>query len=631
MNIKRSLSILAALAALLLLSACSISLAQDVTPPPDYVPPSAVPQTAVPAALALPMVPPDPASGAPIYAEKCLPCHGASGKGDGPQANNLSSPPPSIGAVENIRAARPVDWFQMVTQGNLQNLMPGFSGSLNDRQRWDVVAYVFSLGMDEAQLAQGEEIFSAQCAECHGASGEGSGQTPDWTDPARLAQRSEAELRDVFTGGVEGHPSFADSLEENQQWALTSYIRSLSFAGASAAGSTAQTTPAPESTGAVPEVTSEAQTTAVAQDAVNISGRVVNASGGTLPAGLTVTLLGYDQMQPALELTAQPAEDGNFLFEKVEINPERVFVATVDMNGYVYNSDMLLASDILAGTEARVNIHVYDSTTDTSSLSAERMHVFFDFPTEGTVQVAELFILSNSSNLMVTAADSGQGVVEFTLPEGATNLTFQEGALGERYIQTEKGFADTASIPPGSGTLQVLFAYDLPYDGKLDVALTPPLPVTAAVIIGPSSGVRLSSDQLADAGVKDMQGVSVHLYTAQGLSGGAPLNVRLAGRPGATGMLDSGTATGLIVGGISLAVSIGLMGYYLYSKRKELVGQEVDEEEEDGPETVDGLVDAIVALDDLYQSGQLPKEAYDERRAELKEKLRIAKEAGGNA
>jgi hypothetical protein len=301
------------------------------------------------------------------------------------------------------------------------------------------------------------------------------------------------------------------------------------------------------------------------------------------------------------------------------------------MNGYVYNSDMLLASDILGGAEARVNIHVYDSTTDTSSLSAERMHVFFDFPTEGTVQVAELFILSNSSNLMVTAADSGQGVVEFTLPEGATNLTFQEGALGERYLQTDRGFADTASIPPGSGTLQVLFAYDLPYDGKLDVALTPPLPVTAAVIIGPSSGVRLSSDQLADAGVKDMQGVSVHLYTAQGLSGGAPLNVRLAGRPGDTGMLDSGTATGLIVGGVSLAVSIGLMGYYLYSKRKELVGQEADEEEEDGPETVDDLVDAIVALDDLYQSGQLPKEAYEERRAELKEKLRIAKEAGGNA
>lgn len=626
MKMNRSLTLLAASAALLLLSACSVSLAQDVTPPPDYVPPSAVPQTAVPVAAALPMVPPDPDAGAPIYAEKCLPCHGSSGKGDGPQANNLSSPPPSIGAVENIRAARPVDWFQMVTVGNLQNLMPGFSGSLNDRQRWDVVAYVYSFGMDETTLTQGGEVFTEQCAACHGANGEGNGQTPDWSDPAQLAQQSEAELRQAFTGGLSDHPSFADSLEEDQQWAVTSYLRSLSFAGSAAAGQTAQETPQAEGTPA--ESTPEAETTAAAAlSAVNISGRVVNASGGTLPAGLTVTLLGYDQMQPALELTIEPAEDGNFVFENVELNPERVFVATVDMNGYVYNSDMLLATDILAGEEARVNIHVYDSTTDASGLSIDRMHVFFDVPTTGTMQVGTLYILSNSSSQMVTAGEGGQGVVSFVLPEGATNLTFQDGALGERYIQTENGFADTASIPPGSGTHQVLFAYDLPYDGKIDVSLTPPLPVTAAVIIGPGTGVRLASDQLADAGVKDMQGVSVHLYTAQALPAGTPLKIRLSGNPGDANSLDSSTTTGLIIGGVSLAVSVALMGYYLFSKRKALIGAEEEAEEEDRPESAEDLVDAIVALDDLYQSGALPKEAYDERRAELKEKLRIAKES----
>jgi hypothetical protein len=39
-------------------------------------------------------------------------------------------------------------------------------------------------------------------------------------------------------------------------------------------------------------------------------------------------------------------------------------------------------------------------------------------------------------------------------------------------------------------------------------------------------------------------------------------------------------------------------------------------------EDVDTLMDAIIALDDQYRAGNLPEEAYLERRAVLKDKLR---------
>jgi hypothetical protein len=39
-------------------------------------------------------------------------------------------------------------------------------------------------------------------------------------------------------------------------------------------------------------------------------------------------------------------------------------------------------------------------------------------------------------------------------------------------------------------------------------------------------------------------------------------------------------------------------------------------------ESAESLMDAIIALDDLYRSGQLPEEAYQQRRAELKAKLK---------
>jgi hypothetical protein len=40
------------------------------------------------------------------------------------------------------------------------------------------------------------------------------------------------------------------------------------------------------------------------------------------------------------------------------------------------------------------------------------------------------------------------------------------------------------------------------------------------------------------------------------------------------------------------------------------------------PEDEETLMDAIIALDDQYRAGNLPEEAYLERRADLKEKLR---------
>ena len=56
------------------------------------------------------------------------PATGPTGMGDGPQSGNLPAPPPAIGSVEVAGAARPSDWFDVVTEGRLEKLMPGFTG-----------------------------------------------------------------------------------------------------------------------------------------------------------------------------------------------------------------------------------------------------------------------------------------------------------------------------------------------------------------------------------------------------------------------------------------------------------------------------------------------------------------------
>jgi len=61
----------------LILTACNMTLAEDITPPPNYVPP-----TPVPTLVLYPLQAPNLAKGETIYIEKCAPCHGDSGLGD---------------------------------------------------------------------------------------------------------------------------------------------------------------------------------------------------------------------------------------------------------------------------------------------------------------------------------------------------------------------------------------------------------------------------------------------------------------------------------------------------------------------------------------------------------------------
>ncbi len=159
-----------------LLSGCSISLAEDITPPPNYKEP-AVEEESQPTAAStvFPLVAPDPLQGALIYTEKCLPCHGETGMGDGPMAGNLSNPPSPLGNAELARQARPADWYIIVTEGNLEKFMPGFA-SLSDRERWDVVAYAQTLSTTPEEVSTGKTLYEAECAACHGITGAGDGE-----------------------------------------------------------------------------------------------------------------------------------------------------------------------------------------------------------------------------------------------------------------------------------------------------------------------------------------------------------------------------------------------------------------------------------------------------------------------
>ncbi len=634
--LKRSSALILLVLTVFILSGCAVSLASDVTPPPDAESYTAQDTPVVPESV-FPIVPPDPQAGEVIFNEKCAPCHGSLGQGDGPQSESLPVKVPALADPGLAAAARPVDWYYVVTNGNLERYMPGFT-SLDDRQRWDVVSYALSLSLSSSAATNGKEVYTASCETCHGVQGTGGVSAPDWQrESGRLAQLSLDEIVAITGNGTGDMPGYGSSLSAEELNAVAQYVRLLSF-GVRDETSAANLAPT------VTEAEVEAQVTAIPTGGaeplpqpnlpdqevtptempestlpaeLTITGKLMASEGVEIPADLTVTLAGFDSMDQAYQADTKVQPDGSFEFEKVEFVPGRTFIAAVDYQGLTFSSDVYHSTDVQPEAVIELTIPFYGTTTDASALRADRLHLFFDFTRAGVVQVVELFILNNTGDKAIVSAD-GQGTIVFDLPEGATNLQFQDSVLGERYIQTDKGFADSASIQPGEGA-QVLFAYDLPYNRKADVNIPIPMAVDAAVVMMPEGAVKLTSDQLQSTGSRQVQGINLEMFTASGLQAGSTLEMKLSGRVSSSVNVEAGSSTGLIIGGSVLGLVLVGAGYWMWRQRKQFAAE--DEIEEEAEEDLDTIMDAIIALDDSFQSGSLSEEAYQKRRAELKEKL----------
>lgn len=212
---------------------------------------------------------------------------------------------------------------------------------------------------------------------------------------------------------------------------------------------------------------------------------------------------------------------------------------------------------------------------------------------------------------------AGEPVLRFELPEQASNLSVQE-SLRLRYLQLEDGFG-IGSVRPANEPYEVTFAYEMPYEkGKLDLALPLPVDTMAAIIIAPESGVKVRGSQLQSSGSRDFQGVSYSTYTTDNLTAGEILQFTLSGHPKSQPNLvstwEGKDSSSLIVGLGAFGVVLIVVGVYLWRQNrlhepewaKEGIHWDEDGYAGGSPEE---LMDAIIALDDLYQEGDIPERA----------------------
>ena len=617
----------------ILLTACNLTLAEDVTPPPDYVPPTPMPTMGP----LYPIQAPSVEDGAAIYTEKCLPCHGTAGLGDGPQGIQLGVTVSAYGLPEIARPASPAQYYTTVTRGNIERFMPPFA-SLDDQQRWDVVAYVLTLHTKPEQIAKGKQLFEANCANC---------STDFFKNQEKMSALSAVDLARLIRAGNDQVPAFGAKLSDDDLWAITDYLRTLSFNTASLAQET--TAPVTETSVAANAGTPSAEGTPVGTEQAaagsdttpvvkagsgTITGSIENKTGAALPANLAITLHGYDHS--TADPTTGPKEvfsqastvnaDGTYTFTNIEIPESRIFLVEVNYGGVTLQSSY----GVVEPGKTTVSIPalvLYQLTDDSSALAIDELHMFIQVSGDANYQVLALYNFHNSSQKMITVDMTNVQEIPFLkFVTGAEQLGYQGVQDSAPLIGTDKGFG----LAPNDKTYGILALSSVAKKSETTISQDFVLPAKAVRIFIPD-GMKLQGDKITADSPQTIQNVVYQSYVASDIKAGDTLTLKLTGTAKATTDTTSTTTTAssknniLLIGAGGLGLVLILAGVFLYwrdRKQTQSADETEPEAEEEEFKSSEEVLDAIIALDDLHRAKKISEEAYQKRRAELKEILK---------
>jgi cbb3-type cytochrome c oxidase subunit III len=605
--------------ALISLSGCSLSSAAPKPPKAPIAQPST--QNTVQEPLQLPSRRPNAANGAVTYAAKCVQCHGLQGRGDGPQAAEVKAQtgtaPAEIIGDPIARAQSPQQWFDTITNGRIEKLMPPFGPKMAVDDRWDVIAYIWTLATSPADIERGKAIYFQQCVQCHGEQGKGDGPQakgtlPNFTQFATFASRAIGQLDQALTASHV--PSFAGQLNTSEQRFVNDYIRSLSVDQAAAAPTVSATLGA-TSTGALtstPIISGPAPAAATV-----IEGYIINGTAGqAIPPNSSVNLYVLHSDNSIVSQPLQANAQGRFVADKLPATHGDTIYGEVP-----YKNLNFFNGPVGYGLEptATLPITIYEATQDMAAVKIDALHIVA-LPNATGLQVSEIYVLSNLGDRYV--AGFGQPIMHLSLPVGATAIAADPNMTPDVLIPAGDGVDYYDAIPVGSKVTQIVFEYQLTGSSfTLDRPVLQNVDAVNVLLEGDVDQLRVSTTQFANQGAQPIQGQVYQQYSAQNLKPGDNLSLKVDLASGAAAVGGAGALNWPMVLGIGLVV-LGLLGIVVWQvrQRKAVIAQPERASAKAEVDT-DVLIDQIAALDDLHDAGQIDDASYTTKRTQLKKKL----------
>jgi len=566
-----------------------------------------------PAQVTAPMGLPLAAAGRASYLENCAPCHGETGLADGPTAADLPGPATAFADPGALQALSPAMLFHTTKFGRLEKLMPPWANQLTDDEIWNTVAYAWSLHTSAAESEAGATLYAASCAACHGDAGAGDGPQAegsinDFTD---LTYTTFASQADWLTGWQNAHPDIGANWSETERASTLEYIRTFSY---------------------IPSWSA-----AYRPGAGVLTGTVTFGADASQVDGGNVFLDAYLGFEPVAGFTTTLSVDNTFVFTNLATSPDLTYIATVLAAGVSYSSDMVSLTP--EAPAAEVSIDVYGATDSPDAIRFNRVHWILESQ-PGALVVAQIYLVGNTgARTFIGQTVEGVDVpvtAGIQLPPEAVEVTFENGALGNRFQQVGDMVYDTMPIVPGESTQQIIVQYAIPYEGtRFDLEQAFAYPVDSlSLLIANYPNLRVDAPELTFDSIQNIQGAEYQIWGKEAFDPSA-VELKLQG------LLDAGAADPRIVSGatdgagqlagvdppmetwvtwamlgIVAAILLGLVGVALQrgalttvSTRQELQAQR------------EQLLRAIARLDDRHVLGELSDSEWLRNRATLKAQL----------
>ena len=170
----------------------------------------------------------DPVSGAAVFAVTCVVCHGEKGMG-----TDKALP---FNRQDFLGTVSDTELYDIISEGRLAEGMPQWGRVLRPVEIGDVLAFIRSwevpavasvTPVSKGDVAAGARLYTAGCAACHGAGGEGAVGSSLLNNTYIIEAEDEA-LREVIVEGIPGTsmPPWEGDLSDKEVLDLVALMRS---------------------------------------------------------------------------------------------------------------------------------------------------------------------------------------------------------------------------------------------------------------------------------------------------------------------------------------------------------------------------------------------------------------------
>ena len=358
-----------------------------------------------------------------------------------------------------------------------------------------------------------------------------------------------------------------------------------------------------------------------------ISGYVVNGTAGADTPGDVQVLLHVLRTDGQQDIrTAELDSAGRVVFEDVPREGVAGYALMATYLGIGYAVDVTPEDDL---SNVRLTVYEATSTLDNVSIASNSMLVLGEEGATRTLSFMELIQVVNDGDRVFLPDGSQDGpmnLLRFPLPPDAANLEVESELPEGQVLQVDRGFALTTPVPPGE--YGVAFTYTVPYVGtRLDISRSFLGGAGTFRVMVPGGVGTVSSVAMTDLGDTTIGETTYHVLELRGLSSGSLVDIILEGlsQPSLWQRMKEVSNTLSWMAVVLVALLLALASLLVVGLRKTEVPELAAAGDNGLGQT--SLAQAIAALDDQFQQGELVETAYQEQRRALKAHLlRLARQ-----